>query len=276
MVSGEARGMSGASQRVFGHEGESNGRQVFLENAYADLRRWVDFPLAALLLAIFSPIILLSMVLVKLTSRGPALYTQRRVGRNGQTFTIYKIRTMVRDSEPNGPRWCVPGDPRVTAVGRFLRWSHLDELPQLVNVLRGDMSLIGPRPERPEIVRQLEQVLPDYRRRLITRPGLTGLAQVLNPPDSDLRSVQIKLGYDLHYIGHIGLDLDLRIAMATVFHLANVPRDWISFCFGFPALDLVAIEVAAPQPPARSGSWAAEPGTFSMPEPLAGGQLETA
>jgi len=275
MVSGEARGMSGASQRVFGHEGESNGRPVFLENAYADLKRWMDFPLAALLLASFSPIILFSMVLVKLTSRGPALYTQRRVGRNGYAFTIYKIRTMVHDSEPNGPRWCVPGDPRVTALGRFLRWSHLDELPQLVNVLRGDMSLIGPRPERPEIVRQLEHVLPDYGRRLITRPGLTGLAQVLNPPDSDLRSVRIKLGYDLHYISHLGVDLDLRIAVATVFHLANVPRRWISLWFGFPTLDLEATDAAAPQPPARTGSWDAELGTFSIPEPLAGSQLET-
>ena len=173
--------MSGASSRILGHEGEFEGEAGFLENTYADLKRWVDFPAAVLLLVIFSPIILLSMVLVKLTSRGPALYTQRRVGRNGRSFTIYKIRTMVQDSEPNGPRWCVPGDPRVTAVGRFLRWSHLDELPQLVNVLRGDMSLIGPRPKHPEIVRQLEQVLPDYRRRLITRPGVTGLAQVLNP-----------------------------------------------------------------------------------------------
>ena len=250
-------------------------RPVLLENTYADLKRWVDFPAAVLLLVIFSPIILLSMVLVKLTSRGPALYTQRRVGRNGHSFTIYKIRTMVQDSEPNGPRWCVPGDPRVTAVGRFLRWSHLDELPQLVNVLRGDMSLIGPRPERPEIVRQLEQVLPDYRRRLITRPGVTGLAQVLNPPDSDLRSVRIKLSYDLHYIKHLGLDLDLRIAVATVFHLANVPRRWISFCFGFPALDLEPIDAAAAPAPARNGSWDAEAGTFSIPEPLPGGQLET-
>ncbi len=268
--------MSGASQRVFCHEGESNERPVLLDNTHADVKRWVDFPLAALLLMIFSPIVMLSMVLVKLTSRGPALYTQRRVGRNGHTFTIYKIRTMVQDSEPNGPRWCVPGDPRVTAVGRFLRWSHLDELPQLVNVLRGDMSLIGPRPERPEIVRQLEQVLPDYRRRLITRPGLTGLAQVLNPPDSDLRSVQIKLGYDLHYIRHISLDLDLRIAMATVFHLANVPRRWISFCFGFPTVDLEPFDAATAPLPARNGSWDAEPGSFSTPEPLAGGQLETA
>jgi lipopolysaccharide/colanic/teichoic acid biosynthesis glycosyltransferase len=198
------------------------------------------------------------------------------VGRNGHSFTIYKIRTMVQDSEPNGPRWCVPGDPRVTAVGRFLRWSHLDELPQLVNVLRGDMSLIGPRPERPEIVRQLEQVLPDYRRRLIMRPGVTGLAQVLNPPDSDLRSVRIKLSYDLHYIEHLGLDLDLRIALATVFHLANVPRRWISFCFGFPALDLEPIDAAAAPAPGGNGSWDAEAGTFSIPEPLAGGQLETA
>jgi lipopolysaccharide/colanic/teichoic acid biosynthesis glycosyltransferase len=183
---------------------------------------------------------------------------------------------MVQDSEPNGPRWCVPGDPRVTAVGRLLRWSHLDELPQLVNVLRGEMSLIGPRPERPEIVRQLEHVLPDYRRRLITRPGLTGLAQVLNAPDSDLRSVQIKLGYDLYYISHFGLDLDLRIAVATVFHLANVPRRWISSCFEFPVFDLEAIDAAVAPASARNGSWDAEADAYSMPEPLVGGQLETA
>jgi lipopolysaccharide/colanic/teichoic acid biosynthesis glycosyltransferase len=267
--------MSGASQRVFSHEGESNGRPLLLENSYTDLKRRVDFPLAALLLAIVSPIVLLALVLVKLTSRGPALYTQRRVGRNGDTFTIYKIRTMVQDSEPNGPRWCVPGDPRVTAVGRFLRWSHLDELPQLVNVLRGDMSLIGPRPERPEIVRQLERVLPDYRRRHLTRPGLSGLAQVLNPPDSDLRSVQIKLSYDLHYISHLGLDLDLRIAVATVFHLANVPRNWIARCFGFSFPELEAIDATAAPALARNGSCDAEVGAFAIPEPLAGAQLET-
>ena len=103
----------------------------------------------------------------------------------GKVFTIYKIRTMYQDSERHsGPTWCVPGDPRVTPVGRFLRWSHVDELPQLINVLMGEMSLVGPRPERPEFLAQLERALPDYRQRLTVRPGVTGLAQVQQPPDT--------------------------------------------------------------------------------------------
>ena len=105
----------------------------------------------------------------------------------GKVFTIYKIRTMYQDSERHcGPRWCVPGDPRVTPVGRFLRRCHVDELPQLINVLKGEMSLVGPRPERPEFLAQLERALPNYRQRLTVRPGLTGLAQVQQPPDTDL------------------------------------------------------------------------------------------
>src|SRR5439155_12868491 len=120
---------------------------------------------------------LLSMLLVKLTSRGPALYTQTRLGRNGRPFTIYKLRTMQHRCESlTGARWSTPGDPRITPVGRFLRKTHLDELPQLWNVLRGDMALVGPRPERPEFVPQLEQAVPHYRDRLLVRPGVSGLA----------------------------------------------------------------------------------------------------
>ena len=151
------------------------------------------------------------MLLVRLTSRGPAVYTQKRLGYNGRVFTIYKIRTMYLGSEPDGARWSLPGDPRVTPVGRFLRWSHLDELPQLLNVLRGEMSLIGPRPERPEIVAQLEKSLPEYRLRLLVRPGVTGLAQVLQPPDTDLNSVRRKLNFDMYYISRMSPWLDVRI-----------------------------------------------------------------
>jgi len=147
---------------------------------------------------------------------------------------IYKIRTMYQNSEPNGPRWCVPGDRRVTPVGRLLRWTHLDELPQLFNVLQGDMSLIGPRPERPEIVAQLERALPDYQRRHVVRPGLTGLAQVLQAPDTDLGMVRRKLTLDLHYVDSRSFWLDLRILLATVLHVLNIPSARIAQIFRFP------------------------------------------
>ena len=108
-----------------------------------------------------------------------------------------------------------PGDPRVTHIGRFLRWSHVDELPQLINILKGEMSLVGPRPERPEFIDQLERALPDYRRRLFVRPGLTGLAQVQQPPDTDLVSVRRKLNYDLYYVDRMNPWLDFRLIVGT-------------------------------------------------------------
>ena len=190
--------------------------------------------LALLILLVSMPIIVVALALVRLTSRGSAIYPQRRLGRNGEVFTLYKIRTMYRDSEPDGARWCVPGDPRVTPVGRLLRWCHIDELPQLVNVLQGKMSLVGPRPERPEIVPGLEKALPGYRRRLDLRPGLTGLAQVLQPPDTDLNMVRTKLAFDLHYVDHWSLWLDLRILLATVPHLLSVKPEIIARTFRFP------------------------------------------
>jgi lipopolysaccharide/colanic/teichoic acid biosynthesis glycosyltransferase len=194
----------------------------------------LDAAAAAVILIASVPVMAVAMILVRLSSPGPVIYSQRRVGRDGRTFTIYKIRTMICDSEPCGPRWCVPGDPRVTTIGILLRWSHVDELPQMINVLRGEMSLIGPRPERPEIVAQLERVFPDYRLRLGLRPGLSGLAQVLLPPDTEIDSVGVKLRYDLHYVGNVGPWLDLKIALATFFHLVNAPRGWIARAFRFP------------------------------------------
>jgi lipopolysaccharide/colanic/teichoic acid biosynthesis glycosyltransferase len=179
------------------------------------LRGVADFTFALALLAITLPLLVLAAVLIKLTSHGPVIYRQTRLGKNGRPYMLYKLRTMVNNSEKNGACWSLPGDPRITRVGRFLRRSHLDELPQLWNVLMGHMSLIGPRPERPEFVPKLEQAIPHYRARLLVRPGLTGLAQVQLPADTDLESVRKKLGYDLWYLQHRNLGLDLRIFLAT-------------------------------------------------------------
>jgi lipopolysaccharide/colanic/teichoic acid biosynthesis glycosyltransferase len=189
---------------------------VARRNWYLPCKAVAEFAVALVLLVAGAPLILLAGLLVKLTSRGPLFYTQTRLGRHGRPFTIFKIRTMVHDCESlTGPRWAIPGDPRVIRVGQFLRRSHLDELPQLLNVLRGDMSLIGPRPERPEFMPNLERALPNYRGRLAVRPGVTGLAQVQLDPDTDLNSVRRKLAYDLHYVRHVSLWLDLRILVAT-------------------------------------------------------------
>jgi lipopolysaccharide/colanic/teichoic acid biosynthesis glycosyltransferase len=142
---------------------------------------------------------------------------------------------MYEDSERHcGPTWCLPGDPRITPVGRALRWSHIDELPQLVNVLKGEMSLVGPRPERPEYLDQLERALPNYRERLMVRPGLTGLAQVQQPSDTDLQSVGRKLNYDLCYVERMSLWLDVRLLLGTVLKCLGVPFIWIGRILQLP------------------------------------------
>jgi lipopolysaccharide/colanic/teichoic acid biosynthesis glycosyltransferase len=180
--------------------------------------------MAVVLLVLTAPLLLFTAVLVKLTSRGPVLYSQVRLGLNGRPFTLFKVRTMAHQCESlTGIRWSTPGDPRVTPVGRFLRRAHLDELPQLWNVIRGEMSLVGPRPERPEFVPQLEQVIPRYRDRLLVRPGVTGLAQVQLPPDTDLASVAVKLAYDLYYVRRVGGWLDLRLLLGTALKIVSVP-----------------------------------------------------
>ncbi|MDY3553838.1 sugar transferase [Gemmata sp. JC717] len=175
-----------------------------------------DFALAALMLIPALPAVLACAALVKLTSRGPAVYTQARVGRGGAVFTLYKLRTMYHDCERlTGPRWSTPGDARITPVGRVLRKLHLDELPQLLNVLRGEMSLVGPRPERPEIVKTLRDVVVGYDRRHAVRPGITGFAQVHLPPDTCVRSVRNKLVYDLFYIRNRSWRMELFLLFAT-------------------------------------------------------------
>ncbi len=184
----------------------------------------LDFLLAVVLAVLAAPVVAATALLVKLTSRGPALYTQTRVGLNGRVFRIYKLRTMRHNCEAaTGARWATAGDPRVTVVGRILRRTHLDELPQLWNVLKGDMSLVGPRPERPEFVARLGRDVDRYLERLAVRPGVTGLAQVQLPADTDLGSVRLKLRYDLHYIRHGGPWLDARLVLSTALKMLHVP-----------------------------------------------------
>ncbi len=200
---------------------------------YFPVKAAFDFSAALILLVVAAPVIGLAALLVKLTSRGRAFYTQTRVGQYGRQFTIIKIRSMADNCESiTGPRWSTPGDTRVTAVGHFLRVTHLDELPQLINVLRGEMSLIGPRPERPEFLPKLERSLPGYRERLRVRPGVTGLAQVQLPADTDLASVERKLAHDLYYIRRLGPWLDFRILWCTALYALGVPVRWRrSLCF---------------------------------------------
>ncbi len=209
-------------------------------------KRLLDRAAAGALLVLTAPFLLLSMLLVKLTSQGPAIYSQVRLGKNGRPFTIYKIRSMTHNCEgQSGVRWSVPDDMRVTPVGRLLRLSHLDELPQLWNVLRGDMSLVGPRPERPEFVCQLERQIPRYRERLRVLPGLTGLAQVHLPPDTDLASVVRKVTYDIYYVENRSFWLDVRLIGATAVHVVGVPFRWARRVAAVPGCERIETAAAA-------------------------------
>ena len=199
------------------------------------LRPAAESVLAAVLLAAALPVLAAAALLIKLTSPGPAVYTQSRVGLGGRRFVIYKLRTMSHNCEAtSGVRWATKRDSRVTPLGRLLRATHIDELPQLWNVLRGDMSLIGPRPERPEIVAMLEEVIWDYPLRHTVRPGVTGLAQIQLPADTDLDSVRRKLALDLVYIRKRTAWLDVRIAIGTLLKVAAVPFAWIRVTLALP------------------------------------------
>lgn len=201
--------------------------------AYFRWKAILDRALAALLLVPALPVIVLLGLLVRLTSPGPAVYRQVRVGQGGRKFLMYKIRTMRQDAEAaSGPVWTQSHDPRVTRVGRALRRLHLDELPQLLNVLKGEMSLVGPRPERPEFVHVLIESVPGYAARLAVPPGVTGLAQLNLPPDTDLLSVQRKLVLDREYIEQAGPLLDLRLAVCTGFRVFKVPERWLLSLLG--------------------------------------------
>lgn len=214
-------------------------------------KRIFDVTVAVTLLVLLSPVMLIVAALVKLTSRGPVIFKQTRVGLNlrtpgvdrrqknvplepgqedrrvpgsdrrtafsyGRHFTLYKFRTMRIDAEKHGAQFAVKGDPRVTPIGRLLRKTRLDELPQLWNVLKGEMSLVGPRPERPEFVQGLNQQIPGYIDRLGLKPGLTGVAQILNGYDNEIESFRRKVTLDLHYLRHCSPWNDFKILIRTI------------------------------------------------------------
>jgi sugar transferase (PEP-CTERM system associated) len=175
--------------------------------------------IASMAVVVTAPVMLLVGALVKVTSPGPALLRQQRVGKNNRIFTLYKFRSMVRDAEAHsGAVWATRNDPRVTPVGRWLRRLRLDELPQLFNVLKGDMSIVGPRPERPEFVAELEKRLPYYRQRHCIKPGITGWAQIKHKYGDTIEDTIVKLEYDLYYIKNLAPALDAVI----MFHTAKV------------------------------------------------------
>ena len=168
-------------------------------------------------LVITAPLMLIVAALVKLSSAGPALYHQERVGLNGRIFTVHKFRTMRLDAEAGtGPVWTQPNDSRVTPLGRLLRRARFDELPQLWNVLRGDMSFVGPRPERPSFVDQLTATIPFYGQRHVVKPGITGWAQIRYTYGASVEDAIEKLQYDLYYIKNLSIALDFVIVLETI------------------------------------------------------------
>ncbi len=183
------------------------------------VKRAIDVFASSLILLLGLPVWLLIGLLIKLESPGPVLYRQERVGKEGAHFRIIKFRSMRQDAEKGGPRWAEKKDPRVTSIGRILRKLHLDEVPQFLNVFRGQMSLVGPRPERPVFVEELTKEIPLYPRRLRVRPGITGWAQVKLKYDETIDDVKKKVQYDLFYIENISLRMDFKIILSTVFHM---------------------------------------------------------
>jgi sugar transferase (PEP-CTERM system associated) len=180
------------------------------------VKRAIDIVLSTLFLIFTLPLILVMAVLVRFTSSGPAFYVQQRVGLHGQPFTIYKLRSMTTDAERQGVQWASKNDPRVTPLGAFMRKTRIDELPQLFNVLKGEMSFIGPRPERPELVEEIAKVVPYYRERHAMKPGITGWAQVMYPYGASVGDALEKLRYDLYYIKNLSFFLELMIVIETI------------------------------------------------------------
>jgi exopolysaccharide biosynthesis polyprenyl glycosylphosphotransferase len=182
------------------------------------LKRFIDIILSIVILILSSPIVLLTSIAIKLESEGPIFFVQERMGQNGKIFKMIKFRSMRKDAEKHtGPVWSVKDDPRVTKVGKIIRKLRIDEIPQFINVLKGDMSIVGPRPERPYFVEKLSQEIPYYKRRLRVRPGITGWAQVKHKYDESIEDVKVKLRYDLFYIENMSIRMDLKIIFRTIF-----------------------------------------------------------
>ena len=180
---------------------------------YENIKSSIEFIFALLLLIIAVPICILACIAIYVELRVNPIYTQKRVGLNGRVFKIYKLRSMYLDAEKNGPKWASENDERITKVGRIIRKIRIDELPQLVNILKRDMSFIGPRPERPEFIKEFIKYIPDFNDRLLVKPGITGWAQVnggysLTPKE--------KLEFDKYYIKNRGFKLDFLILIKTI------------------------------------------------------------
>ncbi len=204
---------------------------------YPGLKVLLDYTIAVLLLPLAALLVLFAAFAVKATSPGPIFYSQSRIGLNGRRYRLFKIRTMHHNCEAtSGIQWSQRGDKRITWVGHILRVSHIDELPQLLNVLNGEMSLVGPRPERPEVIQAkgLNRLVPGYRHRLLVKPGLTGLAQLQLPADTDITSVRYKVVYDLYYVQNQGLLLDIRLLAATLFKALGCGPRLLRWLFWLP------------------------------------------
>ena len=232
---GAPRGLPTIQKLWSGDRQAASGVPCDPQYAHGGINRTLNFVLALLGLVALLPVLLLLALLIRLTSRGPVLYTQVRIGLDrrlpldatqnqrrerdlgGQPFTIYKFRTMRVDAEAHsGAIWAQQRDPRVTPIGRLLRQYRLDELPQLLNVLRGEMNIVGPRPERPTIFAELREHIAEYPLRQRAKPGITGLAQINHHYDRSLEDVRTKLHYDLEYIRRQSVAEDLRIMVKTV------------------------------------------------------------
>lgn len=184
--------------------------------AQAAAKRTLDIALSLVLLAFLAPLLVVTAIAIRIDSPGPIVYRQKRVGRGGVHFDVLKFRSMVQDAEADGPQYAAIGDRRITRVGYFIRRLRIDEIPQAINVLRGEMSFVGPRPERPEFVAKLENEIPHYRNRHLVKPGITGWAQVKYEYAASVAGAREKLRYDLFYISRYTPLMDLAIVLLTV------------------------------------------------------------
>ncbi|WP_303852214.1 exopolysaccharide biosynthesis polyprenyl glycosylphosphotransferase [Seleniivibrio woodruffii] len=194
----------------------SKGFDNIFQSNYTRIKRVSDIVLAVIGLVLSSPLTIMAALAIKLDSKGPIIFSQIRSGKNGKPFTIYKLRTMRQDAEKDGAKWAAKDDNRITPVGDFLRKTRVDEIPQMYNVLRGDMSFIGPRPERPEFDEELAKEIPYYMLRYLIKPGLTGWAQVNYGYGASVEDAKMKLKYDLYYIKNYSFYLDMVIVLRTI------------------------------------------------------------
>jgi exopolysaccharide biosynthesis polyprenyl glycosylphosphotransferase len=195
-------------------------QELFVQNMppwQATVKRVMDVIITMLLLMATLPLILITAIAIKLDSKGPVLYKQQRIGLHSRAFTIYKFRSMRIDSEIDGPQWTKKNDDRITRVGKIIRKFRIDEIPQFFCILKGDMSMVGPRPERFVFIEKLRKIIPFYASRLKMKPGLTGWAQVCHHYDNNIEDVKVKLSYDIHYVSNASILLDIQILIRTIY-----------------------------------------------------------